>query len=414
MTDSTPIEEPTAAAEGVPKTETDAPSTAAPISSTTADAASTAGPGTATAESTAGDGESAAVPVPATTASPTLAETPAEPAPTPAATATEPTAIPAEAPAPAPPREREMVADARLGVLRAMFPDFDDSLLQSVLDSVNGNTDRAIDALLGMSDPDYTSDVPTAQAQQAPMSQEALDEQLARTLMLEDQRQEHVWRAQQQQPPQHQQRPEARRRATGDTSGSAGSGGGDAMQEFTETVSKFAESGKKSIGALFSKVKAKIQEFGQPASGSGDPYGGNSDAYEASQSPYPAASRHAQTAQYQPRQTPAQQQVQQERAAMPAYYDPNGGVDGEEGYEVVGSPTPTTPAGGTTTAAPPTTNSGAPALDAGKLGMLPKRPVSLLRTNEPPVGGAPPSSDDEDALEYAESPFEREGGGGRR
>ncbi|KAJ7144684.1 hypothetical protein C8R46DRAFT_560459 [Mycena filopes] len=405
MTDSTPIEGP-AAAESVPKTEAEAPSTAAPIS-TTADAASTAGPGSATAESTAGDGGSAAVPATTTTtASPTLpAETPAEPAPTPAAAAaTEPTATPAEAPAP--PREREMVADARLGVLRAMFPDFDDSLLQSVLDSVNGNTDRAIDALLGMSDPDYTSDVPAQAQQQAPMSQEALDEQLARTLMLEDQRQEHVWRAQQQQPPQHQQRPEARRRATGE---SAGSGGGDAMQEFTETVSKFAESGKKSIGALFSKVKAKIQEFDQPASGSGDPYGGNSDAYEASQSPYPAASRHAQTAQYQPRQTPAQQQVQQERAAMPAYYDPNGGVDGEEGYEVVGSPTPMTPAGGTT-AAPPTTNSGAPALDAGKLGMLPKRPVSLLRTNEPPVGGAPPSSDDEDALEYAESPFEREGG----
>lgn len=41
----------------------------------------------------------------------------------------------------------------------------------------------------------------------------------------------------------------------------------------------------------------------------------------------------------------------------------------------------------------------------GKLGMLPKRPVSLLRTNSPPTGGAPPSSDD-DELEYAENPFE--------
>jgi hypothetical protein len=39
--------------------------------------------------------------------------------------------------------------------------------------------------------------------------------------------------------------------------------------------------------------------------------------------------------------------------------------------------------------------------------MLPKRPVSLLRTQSPPSGphsGAPPSSDDE--LEYAENPFE--------
>lgn len=41
--------------------------------------------------------------------------------------------------------------------LKAMFPDFDDIVLQSVLDSVNGNQDAAVDVLLGMSDPSYVS-----------------------------------------------------------------------------------------------------------------------------------------------------------------------------------------------------------------------------------------------------------------
>jgi hypothetical protein len=39
---------------------------------------------------------------------------------------------------------------------------------QSVLDSVNGNSDRAIDALLGMSDPDFQSDQPQQPQQQVP------------------------------------------------------------------------------------------------------------------------------------------------------------------------------------------------------------------------------------------------------
>lgn len=50
------------------------------------------------------------------------------PAPAPIAGLPEPEHLVATEPA-APPREREMVADSRLGVLRAMFPDFDDSLL---------------------------------------------------------------------------------------------------------------------------------------------------------------------------------------------------------------------------------------------------------------------------------------------
>ncbi|KAF7371463.1 CUE domain-containing protein [Mycena venus] len=163
------------------------------------------------------------------------------PAPVAAPDASAVTPNPAVEPA-AHPRERELVADTRLRVLRGMFSDFDDSLLQSVLDSVQGNTNRAIDALLGMSDPDYQGE-PVPQ-QVRPQTQEELDEQLARTLMLEDERQ--------------QERPEARRQ------GSTGAPERDTMQEFQEQFNKFAESGKRTVGTLFSKVKAKIQEFDQP------------------------------------------------------------------------------------------------------------------------------------------------------
>ncbi|KAJ7267626.1 hypothetical protein B0H12DRAFT_1200779 [Mycena haematopus] len=320
---------------------------------------------------------------PAPAEAPAPVETPVHP--------TEPSVIPVPASEPAaPPRERELVADARLGVLRAMFPDFDDSLLQSVLDSVQGNTDRAIDALLGMSDPDYHSE-PVRQQVQQPQTQEELDEQLARTLMLEDERSHHAWRAQEQ---QQQQRPPVRRQ------GSSGAPEKDTMQEFQEQFNKFAESGKKTLGSLFSKVKAKIQEFDQTnANATYGGAGGDTYPYDTSQNPYPT------------RQATAHQQAQaQAQAQMPAYYDPNAGdtstysPPGSAGAMAVGYDAGAPTSMGTPN--PPGTNSGAPQIDGGKLGMLPKRPVSLLRTNSPPSAstGAPPSSDDE--LEYAENPFE--------
>ena len=67
--------------------------------------------------------------------------------------------------APPPEAHGPQVHDARatepvnpaIAPLKAMFPDFDDAVLQSVLDSVNGNHDAAVDLLLGMSDPSYVS-----------------------------------------------------------------------------------------------------------------------------------------------------------------------------------------------------------------------------------------------------------------
>ncbi|KAJ7646800.1 hypothetical protein FB45DRAFT_891442 [Roridomyces roridus] len=312
-----------------------------------------------------------------------IAASPPAPAPIEGIPELEPVEPAPEAAAAAPPpRERERVVDSRLAGLRAMFPDFDDGLLQSVLDSVNGNTDHAIDVLLGMSDPDYTS----TQQVQAPQTQEELDEQLARTLMLEDERQE------------HEPRPQAERQIS---SGSER----DTLQEFSEQFNKFAESGKRTIGSLFSKVKAKIQEFDQPAGGqSGWGVGGDTYPYDANQNPYPdPPQQQQQQGQYTAYQTSQQRQQAQTQAQTPAYYDPN--ATGDRDLSPPGSASATATGYDAAPASPPKTNVGSPQIDGGKLGMLPKRPVSLLRTNEPPAGGAPPSSDD-DELEYAENPFE--------
>ncbi|KAJ6629493.1 hypothetical protein B0H10DRAFT_1987414 [Mycena sp. CBHHK59/15] len=325
--------------------------------------------------------ELAAIPDTSTVTAAAAASTTAAPAPAPAPDTPQTIPEPATAPAPAAaPRERELVADARLVTLRAMFPDFDDSLLQSVLASVGGDVDRAIDALLGMSDPDYTSEAPQA-PQPVPQTQEELDEQLARTLMLEDEREQHAWQAQVQRPP-------PQRRA----SGSDGPPEKDTMQEFQEQFNKFAESGKKTFGTLLSKVKAKIQEFDQPAAGQSSSQawgsGGDTYPYDADQNPYPVGRPPAQApAQMQGMQTPQQQQQQ---AQTPAYYDPNPPA---EGYDAA-------------PASPPRTSTGAPPIDGGKLGMLPKRPVSLLRTSDGGAAKGAPTSSDDDELEYAENPFE--------
>ncbi|KAF7322004.1 CUE domain-containing protein [Mycena kentingensis (nom. inval.)] len=349
------------------------------------------------AESQSTDALPAAEVTPATMTETTTAET----TPSSAPTSPEPAAEPAAIPDADPPRQREMVVDERLGVLRGMFPDFDDSLLQSVLESVGGNTDRAIDLLLGMSDPEYKSEAPQVpQQQQRPQTQEELDAQLAHSLAMEDERQQQAaW------PPQqyHQGRPEPRRRAS---EGAERDTVSDTMQEITEQFSKMAESGKRTFGNLFSKVKAKIQEFDQPAGPSNVAGHGanNSNMYETA--PSAGAGRHAQQAYYQ------QQRQTQEQAQMPAYYDPNTNTattpPGSAGYDAAPS-SMSAAAAAATTPSPPATSSGAPPIDSSKLGMLPKRPVSLLRTTPPPAGassGAPPSSDDDDHLEYAENPFE--------
>ncbi|KZO95504.1 hypothetical protein CALVIDRAFT_537883 [Calocera viscosa TUFC12733] len=45
--------------------------------------------------------------------------------------------------------------DPRIAALQAIFPDFDPIVLGSVLDACEGDQERAIEMLLGMSDPSY-------------------------------------------------------------------------------------------------------------------------------------------------------------------------------------------------------------------------------------------------------------------
>lgn len=359
--------------------------------------------------------------------------------------------------------------DPRIASLHAMFPDFDDSLLLSVLQSVNGDQDLAIDTLLGMSDPDYVSQ-PLPPPEQREPTQTELDEQLARRLMLEEeQASQHQWGP----PQQNQGQSYQPRRST--SRGGWGGGGDetrrydstaqvgnppqrDTMAEFQDGFNKIAETGKKTFSSIVSKVKAKMQEYDQ---GQGPPRQDIQPAWgQASQSSWSGGQPHTNTSsqvQYQPSYHDPTLQPQE------PYYDPN--PPGESRWQspprggnsnptpnsnpslvpsttyippnpatkpipnstsiASNSPTytgsstysPPTTGMGTSpppelaqrsgdTPRPPSTGAGTPSgIDPAKLGLLPKRPVSLLREQVPPSH----RDDSDDELEYTENPFEDRG-----
>lgn len=126
---------------------------------------------------------------------------------------------------------------------------------------MDGNQERAADILLGMSDPEYVSQSHTAQPpQERELSQEELDEQLARRLVFEEQQQAQIqqqanWHPDEMYPGhQYQGQNFGQRRNVpyqprqggaqgqeGQWSGQQG-GGKDTMAEVQEQLSKFAES----------------------------------------------------------------------------------------------------------------------------------------------------------------------------
>ncbi|KAF9264927.1 hypothetical protein L218DRAFT_900141 [Marasmius fiardii PR-910] len=286
----------------------------------------------------------------------------------------------------------DVPSDPRIAPLKAMFPDFDDTLLISVLDSVGGDQDAAIDTLLGMSDPNYKSE---ARPREPVLSQTELDEQFARQLYIRDeQRQRARWEA--------QQRPRPVRQS------SQLGGEKDVMTEVSEQFKQIAETGKKTFGNIMSKVKAKISEYDQQRQTQGQ---SSSQAYygpAVSGDPYPHdTTQQSNNPQYQPYHHPAQLQAQQ-----PAFYDPNAQSTSSspvshEPSERIFPPPSQEPRGYDTslespsTSTSPSTGSGT-GMDTGKLGLLPKRPVSLLpQTNQPSQ-----PADDDDKLEYVENPFE--------
>ncbi|EMD33689.1 hypothetical protein CERSUDRAFT_87020 [Gelatoporia subvermispora B] len=326
----------------------------------------------------------------------------------------------------------------QIAALRAMFPDFDAAVLYSVLESVGGDQDRAVDVLLGMSDPDYVSTEGPSPSQNTDL---ALDEQLARQLALEDQEQQQRRHATGQQWPRrepadqrdvpYQPRQRARSGAGAgaqqDEDGSGyvtGSERGD-FQEFQETVSRLAESGKRTFSSIVSKVKAKINEYDQGKSSQAGAASNTTPQWGAA--PPPQLDRHTAAQAYsteiygQPRaaaqpQAPVRQlSLQGYDADEPTHQialgdppvsagvpstPPNTAAVGREVSSATTSPTLSPRMSGDVPRPLPV---GSP-INAAKIGLLPKRPVSLLGSQAPPHPVE--DDDDDDSEEYAENPFE--------
>ncbi|THH03058.1 hypothetical protein EW145_g6568 [Phellinidium pouzarii] len=198
---------------------------------------------------------------------------------------------------------------------------------------------------------------------------------------------------------------------------SQGGSGRDTMTEVQEQFSKIAETGKKTFSSLVTKVKAKMQEFDQSRNSSGSssqsswgsgtpsgaPPGSRSQAYYAPSGPPPPQGQSYAPAGAQRYNSGQQQQGYD--AALQAQTVPTPAADAAaSGFTV--SDTVTTPPLSERIPPRPTSAGPPPAgnVDPTKIGMLPKRPVSLL-------GSTPPNAvrDDEDELDYVENPFEEQG-----
>ncbi|SJK97176.1 uncharacterized protein ARMOST_00427 [Armillaria ostoyae] len=271
---------------------------------------------------------------------------------------------------------RDAPVNPQVVELRAMFPDFDDTLLQSVLDSVHGDQGHAIDALLGMSDPEYKGE---SRPVEPVMTQTELDEQLARRLLLEDeQQQQAAWQSQQSQ----LQQPTPIRRQSQNVPEK------DTMAELGEQFNNGQEDPWKPI------LQGQGEDFRD-----GSITNNNAASSSTSQQPWvnyddTHGSSGQQASYYDPNPPPVN------NANKPASPSP---VQ-VQGYDLTPSPKEET------VPRPPSTGPGLP-IDGGKLGLLPKRPVSLLRTSSPPAGGQPEPPAKTDAvndhdLEYVENPFE--------
>ncbi|KAF8740173.1 hypothetical protein AX14_008361 [Amanita brunnescens Koide BX004] len=294
--------------------------------------------------------------------------------------------------------------DPQVAALRIIFPDYDDGLLLSVLQSVGGNQDRAIDALLGMSDPQYKSEAPTASEQsgQAP-SQVDLDEQLARRLMLEE-GQEHAVpyrpyngsaRRGHRPPPPREGPPEK-----------------DTYSEFQDHISRFAGAGKKTFEGIFSRVKAKIQEYDKPSKAPEAPHPPSWGAGPAPRPPSQRWSYSSGSQEQQPYHDPSPPVAAISSSSSAPAGKPVQPYDiGSEQDAGTSEPPRTEPA--TDIASPRTSMGSRPVttIDGGKLGLLPKRPVSLLKPQvaaggQTVVERQTSVDDDDDELEYTENPFE--------
>ncbi|KAI0066035.1 hypothetical protein BV25DRAFT_1487159 [Artomyces pyxidatus] len=125
---------------------------------------------------------------------------------------------------------------------------------------------------------------------------------------------------------------------------------------------------------------------------------GTQPSWGATTGGQPGLDRHAQQAYYAPRasyDTPAQGYDTYSNVASSRNTAPSPAGASSPASRPL-SP-PSDPATGTPP--PPSTGSGRPNIDPGKIGLLPKRPVSLLNTTDAQPSGRLPDDDDSDELD---------------
>lgn len=280
-----------------------------------------------------------------------------------------------------------------------MFPDFDQQLLLSVLDSCGGDHDLAVDMLLEMANPDYKS---TAN-QGGRKSQSELDEELARRLAAEEEfAAAAAWAPSER---DQRRRPDAGSRSGSDSSTSTGRRSNrlpeaDTFAQVQEQALKFAETGKKAFLSFAATVKKKIQEF---------------DNGPAEDPTYPSTEPGPHTSSYQrPPQPVTQQQQYAPPPSMQGYnIAPAANINQTASVSIPTAPAAAPRSGPGSVSTSPNTGglSSSPAppanIDTARLGLLPKRPVSLIDTSTGSGSKkATVADEDDDDLEYVENPFD--------
>ncbi|OCF36261.1 hypothetical protein I316_02135 [Kwoniella heveanensis BCC8398] len=207
---------------------------------------------------------------------------------------------------------RQIPADPKVAELRQIFPNVELSVIELVLETCGGSTDRAIEQLLGMTDPDFRPDELGGTRED---HQVDLDAEFARSLQLADEEEYRHRHRQNRTPPppfpgsgvggghagvglgsgELPYQPRVRR-ARGAVQGGSIAGGGQSaptgairndefyaptdaqsrfdrynepptegnppgMLAFEEKVERFAEAGKQTFNSLLSRARAKYSEF---------------------------------------------------------------------------------------------------------------------------------------------------------
>ncbi|WVQ86081.1 hypothetical protein IAT38_008249 [Cryptococcus sp. DSM 104549] len=195
---------------------------------------------------------------------------------------------PAAAAAPAAPAPTQPHADPKVAELQAIFPTVDVSVIELVLETCGGSTDRAIEQLLGMTDPNFQPDELSGTRED---SQVDLDAEFARSLALQDQEEERRRQEREQQsggfgggvgsgqlpyqPRVRRARPPAPQQAhqpdefyqpqgygQGQGYGQRQEGENPpGMLAMEDRIERFAEAGKQTFNSFLSRAKAKYTEF---------------------------------------------------------------------------------------------------------------------------------------------------------